>query len=388
MSYFDGLEFFIVLVPLLGITVLLKLWGLQGKGWITGLSLGFAIWIYRSSPGELAALAVYIASIWVILNWFLQKRGVHKRKGPYYKIALGLTLAPLVLNKLFPVLNLSPLGFLGLSYISFKSLQMVIEIQDGLIKDLSLSDYLPFMTFFPTMSSGPIDRSRRFSEDLNGKKSREEYLELLGSGLFTLILGLVYKFVLADYLYGHLQRLTLDFHPMRNLAYMYVYGFYLFFDFAGYSNLAVGTANILGINTPINFDKPFLSVDIKDFWNRWHMSLSFWFRDFLFSRIVKGFIKKKRFSTMQQTAAISYMINMGMMGAWHGLSSSYLLYGLYHGVLLALTDLYQQRSEFYKTHRNQLSYRAFSTIVTFHLAMIGFFIFSGRFAAWMKYLFF
>lgn len=91
---------------------------------------------------------------------------------------------------------------------------------------------------------------------------------------------------------------------------------------------------------------------------------------------------------MQQTAAISYMINMGMMGAWHGLSSSYLLYGLYHGVLLALTDLYQQRSEFYKTHRNQLSYRAFSTIVTFHLAMIGFFIFSGRFAAWMKYLFF
>ena len=101
---------------------------------------------------------------------------------------------------------------------------------------------------------------------------------------------------------------------------MYLYTLYLFFDFAGYSLMAVGSSNILGIQTPMNFNKPFLSVDIKDFWTRWHITLSTWLRDFVFSRVLMQVIRKKWFKNRLHNATYAYIINMLVMGFWHGLS--------------------------------------------------------------------
>ena len=262
---------------------------------------------------------------------------------------------------------------------TFKVLQIIFETYDGIIKEpIGLIDYLQFLLFFPTISSGPIDRSRRFVEDIHQTIPREEYVELLGTGLFRLLLGLVYKVVLSGLLY-----LAMNHIPNRGLlfttvSYMYLYTFYLFFDFAGYSLMAVGVSNIMGIQTPMNFNKPFLSIDIKDFWNRWHITLSTWLRDFIFSRIVMKSMRHKWFKTRLTTAMVAYMLNMIFMGFWHGLSWSYIIYGVYHGVLMAGFEWYQKKSKFYKKYKQKTAYKVVSWFVTMHLVMIGLLIFSEK----------
>ena len=128
----------------------------------------------------------------------------------------------------------------------------------------------------------------------------------------------------------------------------------------------------------MNFNKPFLSIDIKDFWNRWHISLSTWLRDFVFSRIFMEAIKKKRFKKRLTTAMYAYMVNMLLMGFWHGLTISYIIYGFYHGALMAGFEYYQKKSKFYKVNRNKTWYKILSWFITINLIMIGLYIFSGE----------
>ena len=159
--------------------------------------------------------------------------------------------------------------FLGISYICFKIIQVVIECYDGVINEIDEFQFIEFLIFFPCLSSGPIDRSRRFAEDDNKIWSRQEYIELLWTGLYKIILGIFYKVACSGFFYYLLQTYFAGKHrPIYLVGYAYIYGLYLFFDFAGYSAMAVGTSYLLGIKTPDNFNKPFLSVDIKDFWNR------------------------------------------------------------------------------------------------------------------------
>ena len=173
--------------------------------------------------------------------------------------------------------------------------------------------------------------------------------------------------------------MSCHYKPLYIIAYAYAYCFYLFFDFAGYSLMAVGTSYILGIRTPDNFKYPFISVDIKDFWNRWHITLSYWFRDFVFSRFIMQSIKKKWFKKRLNGAAAGFIVNMLIMGLWHGLTSYYILYGLYHGVLLALTEFYQKKSKFFAKYKDKVPYKIVSWFVTINAVMFGFLIFSGKF---------
>lgn len=142
--------------------------------------------------------------------------------------------------------------------------------------------------------------------------------------------------------------------------------------------MVVGTSYCLGIRTPMNFNKPFLSIDIKEFWNRWHITLSHWLRDFVFTRFVMTATKKKWFKSRLTTANTAYLINMLIMGFWHGLSWHYIVYGLYHGLLLAATDTFEKKSKFYKKHKNGRVFKAVSWFLTFQLVMFGFYIFSGK----------
>ena len=131
--------------------------------------------------------------------------------------------------------------------------------------------------------------------------------------------------------------------------------------------MAIGTSYILGIRTPENFNKPFISKDIKEFWDRWHITLSHWFRDFLFSRYMMSALRSKKFKNRLNAASAGFIINMFVMGIWHGLSKDYLLYGLYHGVLLALTERYQKK-KWYRKVKNKKWYQIISWFVTLNLA--------------------
>ena len=290
-----------------------------------------------------------------------------------------LSIVPLIINKVFALTHWHLLAFIGISYMSFKTIQIMIEISDGLIKEkISIIDYIQFLLFFPTVSSGPIDRSRRFMVDIKEQMPRDEYLELAGVGVYRVVLGLLYKVVLSTYSYHYLVLLTNTGTVIYSIKYMYLYTLYLFFDFAGYSLMAVGSSNILGIKTPMNFNKPFLSIDIKDFWNRWHITLSTWLRDFVFSRVFMEATKKKRFKKRLNTAMYAYMVNMLLMGFWHGLTISYIVYGAYHGILMAGFEYYQKKSKFYKKNKNKVWYKVCSWFITINLVIIGLYIFSGE----------
>lgn len=373
MNYFEGNEFFLLLFVVLLIGFVVNFFEKRKDYYILVLSLLFAGAIY----GKSRAMIVYLISF-VIYQYFLvfiAQRIETKRLKPL----VFLSIFPLVINKIFALTYLHLLAFIGISYMSFKTIQIMLEISDGLIKEkISIKDYLQFLLFFPTVSAGPIDRSRRFLKEINEVMPRKEYLELAGDGVYRIVLGLLYKVVLSTYVYQMLLALNNTGTVVYSIKYMYLYTLYLFFDFAGYSLMAVGSSNILGIQTPMNFNKPFLSVDIKDFWTRWHITLSTWLRDFVFSRVLMQVIRKKWFKNRLHNATYAYMVNMLVMGFWHGLSVSYIVYGFYHGVLMAGFEVYQKKSNFYKKNKNKNWYKLLSWFVTMNLVMIGFFIFSGE----------
>ena len=373
MNYFEGNEFFLLLFVVLLIGFVLNYFGKRKDYYILSLSILFAGAIYGKSKAMVVYLLAFIIYQYVLV--FIAQRMDSKRLKPL----VILSILPLVVNKVFAITQLHLLSFIGISYMSFKTIQIMLEISDGLIKEkISVKDYLQFLLFFPTVSSGPIDRSRRFLKEINEVMPRKDYLELAGDGIYRIVLGLLYKVVLSTYVYQILLALSNTGTVVYSIKYMYLYTLYLFFDFAGYSLMAVGSSNVLGIQTPMNFNKPFLSIDIKDFWTRWHITLSTWLRDFVFSRVLMQVIRKKWFKNRLHNAAYAYMVNMLVMGFWHGISVSYIAYGFYHGVLMSGFEIYQKKSTFYKKHKNKTWYKLISWFVTMNLVMVGFFIFSGE----------
>lgn len=373
MNYFEGNEFFLLLFVVLLIGFVLNYFGKRKDYYILSLSILFAGAIYGKSKAMVVYLLAFIIYQYVLV--FIAQRMDSKRLKPL----VILSILPLVVNKVFAITQLHLLSFIGISYMSFKTIQIMLEISDGLIKErISVKDYLQFLLFFPTVSSGPIDRSRRFLKEINEVMPRKDYLELAGDGIYRIVLGLLYKVVLSTYVYQMLLALSNTGTVVYSIKYMYLYTLYLFFDFAGYSLMAVGSSNILGIQTPMNFNKPFLSIDIKDFWTRWHITLSTWLRDFVFSRVLMQVIRKKWFKNRLHNAAYAYMVNMLVMGFWHGISVSYIAYGFYHGILMSGFEIYQKKSTFYKKHKNKTWYKLISWFVTMNLVMVGFFIFSGE----------
>lgn len=303
-----------------------------------------------------------------------------------FVLAVILAIVPLVIVKVTPLISPKPslIGFLGISYLTFKVVGMILEIRDGLIKELKFISVLHFLLFFPTISSGPIDRYRRFTQDYQKIPERSQYLELLNKGIYYIFLGFLYKFVLA-YFFGTILLPKVGHEALFQggiswalVGYMYVYSMDLFFDFAGYSLFAVGTSYLMGIKTPINFNKPFSSPNIKEFWNRWHMTLSFWFRDYVYMRFVFFIMKNKLLKNKIVIANLGYVLLFLLMGFWHGLTWYYIVYGLYHAGAIIICDAWLR---FKKKHQAKLPSNKLTQIlaiaVTFNVVCFSFLIFSG-----------
>jgi membrane protein involved in D-alanine export len=389
MSFFSGIEFFSVLAVIAAAALINGLCQRSFKVFDIVVSVITVALVLSADIKQLIYFAVYFVFELGLVKLYEKLRAEKGRVTWIYRTVLAASLLPLVLSKLCEIHGLADISifrFAGISYLTFRVAQIIIELYDGIIKSIKIPEFTAFLIFFPTFSCGPIDRSRRFEADVNRIYSRSEYIEMFGVGLEKIMLGLLYKYVLAEIFFRLMTEASNASGPaVQNTwihfavtaGYAYSYGIYMFFDFAGYSMMAVGTGYMLGIKVPDNFNKPFISIDIKEFWNRWHMSLSFWFRDFLFSRFVMLAMKKKWFKSRLTSASAGFIVNMGIMGIWHGLSLNYVIYGLYHGILLALTEIYQKKSGFYKKHKKKRWYKIISWCVTINLVMFGFLIFSG-----------
>ena len=375
MIPFSGLLFFYLLFLGLLPAVVLGLLGKKLHYYGIFLCAAMLVIVFWQN-GQLAALALFF--LWEMALCCLFWR-LPKRTRPLLWAAVILALGPLGLIKLGEVLQpFSLFRLMGASYMSFRAVQVLLDIYDGRLQKLRPVALGYFLLFFPAVSSGPIDRYRRFLSDLDRPPDRERYRTLLAQGIWKLAGGCVSAVVIS----GFIQQYWLAALPESGfgatLSYMYGYTFYLFFNFAGYSSMAIGTGYLLSIQMPENFNQPFLSVDMKDFWSRWHISLSTWLRDYLYSRFVMKSLKQKRFSNPRTASYLGYVLNMMAMGAWHGLQPQYLLYGVYHSALMCLNEVLDLHCKSFRSFKTHGAGQVVCVLVTFHLFSFGLLIFSGR----------
>ena len=383
MTPFGDFIFFGLLLYAVVPTILLGLFGKAGRWWLLFVSVAL---LAVQFGGDLAIQPGWeVNEIWIVLGYALFEGAVawaflRWKSRVTFWIALALAILPLATSKVLPLIATDTVfGFLGISYVTFRAIDVVLCIQDGLIKQLSAAQYFAYLLFFPTVSSGPIDRYRRFAQDWVRDRTRAEFLDDLDFAVARVFQGFLYKFIVAALLHAHCVA-PLARHPsfLAKVGLMYADTFYLFFDFAGYSAFAIGLSRLFGIKTPENFNAPFLSRNIRDFWTRWHMSLSFWFRDHVYMRFLLAAAKGKWFRGKHTANYLGLFVTFGLMGVWHGLALHYILYGLYHAALLCGYDWFARWNKETKRWGDGPWWRAGNVLLTFHAFAFGILLFNGR----------
>ena len=375
MIPFTGLSFFYLLGLVLLPAVVLGLMGrsLRGYGLFASLVMLTIIFAENGQLLSLIAFAAWQLLLMMVVSRFSERRTVARW------LPVLLAVLPLALVKIGEVYE--PFGLfrlMGTSYMTFRAVEVLLDLCDGRLKQLSLIDAAYFLLFFPSVSSGPIDRFFRFSGDIAAAPGREVYLELLEQGVWKLAGGAVSAIVIG----GLIQTYWLNALPesglLADLSYMYGYTLYLFFNFAGSSSMAIGAGYLLGVRAPENFRQPFLSVDMKDFWSRWHISLSTWLRDYVYTRFVMNSLRAKRFHDPRTASYLGYILTMMTMGVWHGLAPRYLVYGAYHSLLMCVNEFLDLHWKPFRWLKKGGAGQVCCVIVTFHLFAFGLLIFSGR----------
>ena len=388
IPYGNLLYFAVLLYPAIATVGVRAVRG-RAPGWRFILALSVAMlalqfWVpLPIAPGtqtrELWIVVGYGLLQWFTLRAFLARRRAGK-SAKTLAAAILVSALPLAAAKLWPVVAPeSMIGFLGISYVTFRALDVLLDVHDGLVSQVPAGSYLAYLFFFPTISAGPIDRYRRFIAELATSRTRTDLLRDLDAAAHLLINGLWFKFVLA----ALVERFWLG--PaadgtgvLSTLSYMYAYSAYLFFDFTGYTDFALATSYLFGVHPPANFRRPYLARNIADFWNRWHISLSHWFRDQIFMRVTMTAMKRRWVASTVAASALAFLATFGLMGLWHGIAVQYVLYGLYHAALLSGHTALSRWGKKRKWWGRGRGWAVASWFLTFNLVCVGFLIFSGR----------
>ncbi len=385
MNPYSDFTYFALLLYVVVPTVALGLIGRAGWRWALLVTVVMLLFQYR----ERVTLEqnYVLREIWLVAGFALWQWATvtlfacaGARGGWPFYLAITASLLPLVLAKVVPVLAPGELfGFLGISYITFRALDVVFCLRDEVIATPGLLDFLAFLFFFPTISAGPIDRYRRFHLDWKTRRTRADFVRDLDGAVHHVFRGFFYKFILAALIEEHwMKAAAAGWGFWAEASYAYAYSLYLFFDFAGYSAFAIGFSHLFGIHTPENFSLPFIARNIRDFWNRWHITLSFWFRDHIYMRFLLAATKGKWFQGKNTASSVALFVTFGLMGLWHGTQIHYLVYGAYHATLLSSYDAFSRWNKKRKLWGEGRWWRIVSIVLTFHAVTFGLLIFSGR----------
>ncbi len=287
------------------------------------VGLATAVLVFQDRPLQpLLVFATQVAALWL-----------RRRKLVPTRVAVTVTMLPLILVKTH---TLSFLGMLGLSFMTFRAVDVLLFAHDE--ERIHPVDYVTYLFLPLTLLAGPMYRWRNFQADL-----RQGYAGVTmaqwRAGYEALLLGLIQKFAIAHLVWavGLSQVAPNDYSPRGVLLNSVLYSVYLYFDFAGYSNMALGLGKMFGLNLPINFNNPILSKNPQDFWRRWHISLSEWLRDVVFMPIYKALSKNAYFSRHRFAAQnIGIFATLFCMGVWNGLQWHYIISGILFGVYSVL----------------------------------------------------
>ncbi|MDO9122640.1 MAG: MBOAT family O-acyltransferase [Anaerolineaceae bacterium] len=225
------------------------------------------------------------------------------------------------------------LRWLGFSYIAFRLIHTLRDRQNGRLPAMALDEYFIYMLFFPAISAGPIDRSERFIKDL-----RQPFIpsaEVLGAASKRLVIGLLKKFVIADLL-AMIALNAVNAGQINSTGWawvlVYAYAFQIFFDFSGYTDIAISMGLLIGIKLPENFNAPYLKPNLTQFWNNWHMTLTQWFRAYFFNPFTRALRSSKNPVPVWAVILITQLATMTLIGLWHGITINFVLWGLWHGL--------------------------------------------------------
>jgi alginate O-acetyltransferase complex protein AlgI len=272
------------------------------------------------------------------------------------------------------------LRWLGFSYIAFRLLHTIRDRQSGRLPAVSLSEYVIYVIFFPALTAGPIDRIERFVGDL--RRPLALTADDLGIAGKRLAIGLFKKFAIADALALISLNTTnaLQVHVAGwGWVLLYAYAFQIYFDFSGYTDIAIGLGRLLGFKLPENFNSPYLKSNLTQFWNNWHMTLTQWFRAYFFNPVTRSLRSRKKPLPIPAIIFITQLATMVMIGLWHGVTWNFVLWGLWHGFGLFVHNRWSEltRVRFATlSPRDQKLLNVGGVLLTFHFVALGWVFFA------------
>ncbi|MEZ4669713.1 MAG: MBOAT family O-acyltransferase [Anaerolineae bacterium] len=288
--------------------------------------------------GYLALLLTMTLMTYIAGRYLLNHEQQRRRR-----LGLLLVLANLLILIFFKYANLlaAPLSNnlltialpLGISFYTFNLVSYGLDVYRKLATpETDMLDFVAHLTFFPTILSGPLTRYTNLAHAPEGRTAQVEL------GVFMLTLGLAKKVLIADTIAAQVNPLFADTSHLgiiASWAAVLGYAYQLYFDFSGYTDMATGIAYLLGYKLPQNFNAPYTARNITEFWQKWHITLSNWFRDYLFLPLSRALLRRDP-KNPDRVRTISLIITMTLTGMWHGASPTFIIWGAYHGVMLAI----------------------------------------------------
>ncbi len=331
----------------------------------------FSIFFYYKSSGLYFILLLITAVVDYNLARQIARTENNRKRTIFLVISLCVNIGMLVyfkytnffLGMVYDVINkpFDPLNIflpVGISFFTFQSLSYTIDIYRRNIEPVKdISEFAFFVTFFPQMVAGPIVRASVFLPQVRTAPhvSKADF----GKAVFLICIGLFKKAVISDYISINFVDRIFDnpglYTGLENLLGVYGYALQIYCDFSGYTDMAIGIALLLGYKLPANFNSPYQSASITEFWRRWHISLSSWLRDYLY--ISLGGNRKGKIRTY-----INLMITMLLGGLWHGAALRFVIWGALHGVGLAFEKFI---NSIISIPKNKLT-RILGVLITFH----------------------
>ena len=305
-----------------------------GKYWLLLASLYFYTYFsFKNLP---------ILTLSIVMNFFLSSL-LHQElkwisKKNLFRLGLVFNIVLLCFYKYSGLLL--PLG---LSFFTLQQVAFLVDSYEGLSEKKDFLDYAVFVSFFPTLISGPIVHNQKLIPQIEDKSNKQFSIDSLSMGIFLFCLGLTKKVLLAEAFAGWAkpgfdEATSLDFFAAWKASLAYT--FQIYFDFSGYSDMAIGIGRMFNIQLPQNFNSPFKSKSVIEFWTRWHITLSQFIGTYLFTPIVRS-MPKINF----QTTMVATFLSMFIAGVWHGAGWNFVIYGALHGLALVVNHLWKKRKK-------------------------------------------
>lgn len=348
MLFVASYLFYMSWIPIFGVLI----FALTLGNWILGKCI-------HSSARKKPLLVLGIALNLLCLGYFKYANFFIDSAQALLSTITGHSSAHIALNIILP---------LGISFFVFEFIHYLVEVHKGKKPIDSFVLFGLFAAFFPTQIAGPIKRYEDFAAQM--KEEKKFQLSYFDEGIPLIVIGLAKKLLIADSLAVFVDMFAKTHYVYGSLEtwlFAYAFALQIYFDFSGYTDIARGSSHLFGYHIPLNFNLPYIASNISDFWRRWHISLSSWLRDYLF--IPLGGSRGSNLATNR-----NLLLTMALGGLWHGAAWNFVLWGVYHGLLLIAHrqfSTWREQQVSLKPYIESRGFKVFSMLLTFHCVCIG-----------------